>query len=175
MITFSQQTDPTSRGMLRTILPDLILSGSKDTYRSFGLTKSHLNPTVGLQTLAISVPRTPKQFFSHPGSIGACCRIVFISEKEASRLRKQIIPRPNGQTDLQRASNRQTWSPRGWLVESPQHALIFNAIQIAILKRYSYPTCDIIMWLLRQPWSVYLALKQNKCLRTNNGSKTNVF
>ena len=42
------------------IFPDLVLSGSKDTYHSFSLTISQLNLTIGLQALAIFVSRNSK-------------------------------------------------------------------------------------------------------------------
>ena len=42
------------------IFPDLILSGSKDTYHSFTLTISQLNPWTGSRARAISVSRFPK-------------------------------------------------------------------------------------------------------------------
>ena len=70
------------------IFPDLALAQHQDTYHSFGLTISHLNLTVGSRALAISVAQCQKYFVSHSGSIGACCRIVLLSEREVSRLYK---------------------------------------------------------------------------------------
>ena len=76
-------------------------------------------------------------------------------------------------TNLQRAVDRQPWSPRGWLVESSQHARLRHTRQIAMKMCDSNWTCDItirvrLQWLSElRSHSKETPLRNHYCLKTH--------
>ena len=76
---------------------------------------------------------------------------------------------------LQRAVDCQPWSPRGWLVESSQHARLHHARQIATKMCGRNETCDITIRVRLQCWPVQRSHSKKAPLRNHYLLKTMLF